>query len=509
MWADVKQRIEGTAKLYNTIILFRDQGYFASVFRSVMGKCNDNIETWSEKTEVSGQGAVIVCSGNEIYAEEFRKVLVEQGWQNVFVPKDFGLTYSADKLGAIEFNLNIGCSLNCHYCPQGQLKKAYQKYGNNAKKRHLSFEDFKFIVDERMNPGASVSFSGMSEPFENKDFLKMLLYASENGNKVSLNTTLMGLTDEMFDEMVEKEVKIEACVLHIPDNKGNSHFRITKTYIGLLRKFIGHFGCSITRMSCHGDAPHEAVSDIVKNCGVEKILYEDVLGSRCGNLDSVIKEAPAPKKGRVICTQGKLAYPTPVCMPDGTLALCCNDYALDTEMGNILNEDWETIMLNKGFQKYLSAMNDESMEYLCRYCGFSMKRNDAIKEVYQDYLNCGENYYRVRAIFAKGRHEVVEKLQRAEHVCVFGLGKLFKDYYFQAGWNKVIRADLLSDDNEELWGKNYGGIPVISKRQLLAYEGLLVVIYAMECSAIVEDLQSIGIYNTLNILDIMEMFEGE
>lgn len=449
--------------------------------------------------------AVIVCNSNSIYAKEYQEELLESGYRNVFIPQDFGLVYSPDKLDGIEFNLNIGCSLNCLYCPQGVLLNSYGKRGKNSLKRYFTFDDFKFILDERMNPGASVSFSGMSEPFENADFMKMLFYASESGNTILLNTTLMGVTEEMLETIISKGVKISECILHIPDNKGNSHFRITDDYIKVLRKFLVNYGNSIIYITCHGDAPNEAIIDLVENSGIKDIHYEDMMGARCGNLDKKIKERPAKRNGRRICTLGKAPCLPPVCMPDGTLGLCCNDYALDTEIGNILDDDWKTVTLGRGVQKYLQAMDNDDLEYICRYCGCATERDDAIRQVYPDYLCYGENYYRVRALMMEGTHEIAKKVQNAEHVCIFGLGKFFRDNYFQAGWNNVIKADLLSDNNEKLWGKSFEGIKVIPKQQLLSYHNLLIVVYTMAPDAIIEDLYNFGLRDVIRIKDIMEM----
>lgn len=525
MKTEIRQKIEQVVKTYSKCVLFRDtDGHFGAVIRAVIKKNGGNISILGDELQGGIKGpclekdlekcAIIVCCSNEIYAEEARNMLIDAGYHNIFVPKDFGLIYSADKLDGIEFNLNIGCSLNCHYCPQGVLINAYTKYAKNPQRRHLTFEDFKFIIDERMNPGASISFSGMSEPFENHDFFRMLIYASENGNMILLNTTLMGLTESMLDEMIRKEVTLDESILHIPDNKENSHFKITNAYINVLKKFIKHYHKSFTYLTCHGDAPHEAVEEIVKNSGIENIHFESMMGARCGNLDETIREKLPTRKGRLICTLSKSACRAPVCIPDGTLALCCNDYALDTNIGNILDNEWGTIASGKGFQSYLKAMDDENIEYIeyieyiCRHCELGMNRKQAIQAVYPDYLCYGDNYHRVRKLIAEGQSELAKRLQRAEHICIFGLGKFFKDNYFQAGWDKVIQADLLSDNNEALWGREFGGLAIVPKQHLVSYSNLLVIVYTMTPQPIINDLLNIGICDLLSIADIMNVFGG-
>ena len=180
------------------IILYLGDGNFKRVMLAAVKECENQVVIWNDNIIEGGekeckpfeypkdhldQWIVIVCIDNIIYAEDAKKKLLAAGYRRIYLPGDLGFLYSTDKLDAIEFNLNIGCSLSCHYCPQKVLLKAYQKYGKNPSKRHLSFDDFKFIVSRRMNPGATVSFSGMSEPFENKDFVKMLLYAGKMGIK--------------------------------------------------------------------------------------------------------------------------------------------------------------------------------------------------------------------------------------------------------------------------------------------------------------------------------------
>ena len=504
------EKIQEMLKLHENIVLFQPKGRFGAVFQAAVKNSGKQVFILDDNRGGGNNELrkypVIVCNRNEIYAEGTQKMLLESGYQSVFVPKDFGLVDSVDKLDGLEFNLNIGCSLNCHYCPQKVLLNAYQRYGKNPYEHHLTFENFKFIVDERMNPGATVGFSGMSEPFENNDFYKMLFYASKNGNNISVNTTLMGLRNSVLDEMIKNDIQFGQCILHVPDNKGNSHFKITDEYLKVLKKFISYYSKNIITLSCHGDSLHDAVREIVEKSEVERIGYENVLGSRCGNLDGEIVPLPLAKKGKIVCTLGAPKRRSPVCMPDGTLGLCCNDYALDTCIGNILDDDWGTIASGKGYQEYLNALENDNKRYICRYCLTAKRKSEAISSIYPDYFCFGDNYYQVRGLVEKGEHELAKRLREAEHICIFGLGKFFKDNYFLAGWNNIIHADLLSDNNESLWGRSFGGIPIVPKHQLLSYRNLLVVVYVTNSQPVIESLHSIGIENVISIGDIMNVF---
>ncbi|MCI8448683.1 MAG: radical SAM protein [Eubacterium sp.] len=513
-------KIDDLVKSSHHMILYIGDGNFKRMMLAAVKGCGNQVVIWNDNLgggekeykpfeyprDHFEQWTVIVCMDNVIYAEEAKERLAAAGYSKIYLPADLGAAYTTDKLDAIEFNLNIGCSLNCHYCPQNVLLKAYQKYGKESSKRHLTFDDFKFIVDNRINPGATVSFSGMSEPFENKDFIKMLLYAGKKGNKILLNTTLMGLNEEYMSQIVSSGIHIEQIMLHIPDNKGNSHFKITSEYIKVLQMFLKYYHNNIMHLSCHGTAPDQAVTDIVKNAEVKKIVYEEWLGSRCGNLNEEIRQAPN-KKGRLVCALPSASIPCPVCMPDGTLALCCNDYALDTCIGNILDDTWGQIALGEGWQRYLRSLDDENIEYICRHCITAGKKDDVVKSLFPDYYYYGNNFYRIHALAMENGHPLLQKLRKADHICIFGLGKFFKDNYFYAGWSEIIHADLFSDNNEDLWGRRFGDIPIIPKHELLSYDNLVVIVYVNKPDKIIFELQRIGIKDIMTIRDIMQIFE--
>ena len=70
---------------------------------------------------------------------------------------------------------------------------------------------------DKLRKGTRIDFSGMAEPWLNKDCTKMVLYAHEKGFPIAIYTTLVGMTDEDFDAI--KDIPVEEFVLHIPDDK--------------------------------------------------------------------------------------------------------------------------------------------------------------------------------------------------------------------------------------------------------------------------------------------------
>lgn len=413
---------------------------------------------------------------------------------------------SADKLRCLEFNLNVGCSLGCYYCPQDKLIKSYVTHGTD-KKKHLSFDEFKFVIDQRINPAGSIGFSGMSEPFENPEFVDMICYAYETGHPIILNTSLMGCTMEKLKAICSKVKSFERCQLHIPDMEGNSHFIIDDEYKNIVRKFVENYYSDIAFFSCHG-TPNQDIFKLIDRFDIP-VYSSDTFTSRAGNLDRSDVAHGNPKGDKIVCTAGvESQIHAPVIMPNGEMALCCNDYSPDWNIGNLFISSWGEISRGLGMKKYLDGL-DMRKSSKCWVCAVAMERKAALKSRFPDWYIYGDNFLRIQNALEDNcvSIPVLEKIKHAKHICIYGLGKFFKDSYFASYWNTVLKADLLSDGNPELYGKTIMGIPIVAKENLRDYEQLLVVVYPKNDSTIKKDLMEVGVSNIVNISDIMEALD--
>lgn len=163
---------------------------------------------------------------------------------------------SNKKLHALELPLTIGCQLDYLYCPQKLLLSKYYSADKN-RKNSLSFEDFKKALD-KVEKNSSISFCGMSEPFHNQHCADMLVYAYKQGYKVSLLTTLVGMT--MEEDQKIKDIPFDSFVLHILDEERHSQFLITDEYLELLKLVSRNL--KIDYYSCHGNV-HPAVKNLI------------------------------------------------------------------------------------------------------------------------------------------------------------------------------------------------------------------------------------------------------
>lgn len=400
----------------------------------------------------------------------------------------------SDKLHALELSLTIGCRLNCRYCPQ---KLLLEKYFENDKKRNakLKFEDFKVVL-EKIEKNATISFCGMSEPFHNDECADMIAYAYKKGYKISLLTTLVGMRMQDFEKI--KDIEFDSFVLHIPDAQGNTQFQITEEYLKLLK--LVNENIKIDYYSCHGTV-HNAVREII-----DEDKYAGIaLANRAGNLMG--NEIPKPKvrSGEIVCYHGsekQIGGWAPVMLPDGTLVLCCQDYGMKHILGNLIKESWNSIENGKEYQYFKAGLKDSSKDILCRRCSDArmlgelpaMQIRELVKKQSQALLQ-GEL-----------ENGIINKLARAEHVAVFGLGKLFRDHFFQEYWNIGLNVEFLVDNNVDLQGAVYNGLPCISPEQLRKLRNVLVIIFTTEPDEIMKQLETMGINNSLSIDMVIEEF---
>ena len=127
-----------------------------------------------------------------------------------------------------------GCVVDCVFCPQRVLQKVWdaEKFTTNAA-RTMKLEDFKMVID-KLPKEVRITFSGFTEPWLNKNTTDMLLYAHEQGHRVSVFTTAVGM--QLKD--VERIKDIPFCggpnggfTLHLPDTERLAKHPVNKKYI--------------------------------------------------------------------------------------------------------------------------------------------------------------------------------------------------------------------------------------------------------------------------------------
>lgn len=110
-------------------------------------------------------------------------------------------------------------------------------------------------------------------------------------------------------------------------------------------------------------------------------------------------------------------------------------------------------------------------------------------------------------------------VMEARNVCVFGLGRFFREAFVSKRMKETYHVNLLCDNDSELWGNTLEGLPVVSPKELAEYEELVVIIMLGEPLPVQRQLDEMGIRwvlhcdlsvdSELGLPREKEWFEGE
>jgi len=246
----------------------------------------------------------------------------------------------------MEFTTNIplkGCPVDCVFCPQRVLTKAYSDL------TMLSLDSFKHMVD-KLPLELRVTFAGFTEPFVNNHCADMIVYAHETGHPVSVFTTGIGMSVEDFEKIAHIPFAGNpngGFMLHLPPKEKRAKHPITDRY----RKLLQHIKENEHRVQnfdvmCMGEVLDE-FSHLWNGFSASKMY------SRAGNLEKerllkpellpeIFYWASHPPESPTTCNCPEGLYHN-VCLPNGDVVLCCMDYNLEHVLGNLILESYEEI----------------------------------------------------------------------------------------------------------------------------------------------------------------------
>lgn len=267
----------------------------------------------------------------------------------------------------LEITPAIGCSVNCKYCPQEVFLKEYFRE-DNKRKKYMTLDDFKICID-KLPKNALIEWAGFVEPFLNNESIDMMQYAFEQGYEMTLYTTLIGLTKKKLMKIISMPFK--QVVLHVADKDGYANIPVTDEYLELLEIIINAKKKDgtpfVDNANCQSE-PHPKVLEKTK----DKIRIYGEMSDRAGNLENKDNKLRGGEKcGRIYCERA-VNLNHNVLLPDGTVVLCCNDFGMKHVLGNLLKEDYDSIISSEQMRLVKRGMNlDESLSILCRKCMFA------------------------------------------------------------------------------------------------------------------------------------------
>lgn len=276
----------------------------------------------------------------------------------------------------MEITMQVGCPMNCEYCPQEVLLRRYPK----GEPRAFTLESFKKCL-ESVPITRHLTFMGASEPFMNPQCAEIITWAHERGHELSISTTLKGATKEGIDALAN--LRMTDVIIHVPADDGRMNLEPTDAWCALFEHAIAawrHYPEFL--ISVFGTA-HPRVMPIWKASGIPFVNFG--YHNRAGLLTGRRPEMQARNLHYVTGThrnEGKL----PICgkqfcghlLPNGDLVRCCNDFGMECVWGNLNTQTYAEIYNSPKFKAYIKSLEDPNSEVPCRYC------HDGFKEVNPD-----------------------------------------------------------------------------------------------------------------------------
>jgi sulfatase maturation enzyme AslB (radical SAM superfamily) len=257
-----------------------------------------------------------------------------------------------DKNAILEISTVVGCRMSCSYCPQKTHIKRYASFDYSAT---LSLEDYRACL-AKVPKYVSICFAGMAEPFLNSNCVQMILDAHQAGHEISVFTTGYGLKCNDLEKI--QHIPYRHFCVHLPDAEGLMRLKVTEDYLE-------------TVLQVRSRLPNATFMCIGKlHPEVEELLGaikdgRDSLISRASNLDHIKVEF---KHGPLKCSGGEDLNHN-ILLPNGSVVLCCMDYAIEHVIGNLRTDTYESLFNSEEFLRIERGMaGDESVPIACRRC---------------------------------------------------------------------------------------------------------------------------------------------
>lgn len=328
-----------------------------------------------QAAEVIRKNTGIVLGLSDVYTEEVLEYLKQLDVDPSYIVngglyiKEINDRTSTREKTMIEVTTVIGCRVGCKYCPQRLLVGRYFEVDKNRKSR-MTIDDFKVYL-KHIPVDCELVFCGMSEPFLNRDCMEMIKMACNAERDVSLFTTLVGLSFAELQSLLSFPIRY--VTLHVADKFSHAKIRVDDEYYQKIEFIINakkRNGAPFVDVINAQAEPDPQVAKICK--GKYEILTS--LHDRAGNLgnleDNTLEKCYQVLEGkRIYCGTCGPDLNNQILLPDGTLVLCNMDFGLRHQLGNLLQDDYETIRQGKEMQRILRGMDgDPSIGLLCRSC---------------------------------------------------------------------------------------------------------------------------------------------
>ena len=253
--------------------------------------------------------------------------------------------FEGDEHKSIDFTTNIGCRVHCKFCPQDVSMSKYAmkneleqiKFSNPVL---MSYTMFVKMI-KKIPKNVSIRFSNFSEPFLNPECGKMMEFASDNGYKLELFSTLVGMTSA--DVKILKKINLKKFVIHLADNEKYAKIPLTQ-HNEILKKIISSSIQNVFFMSMG------TISDETKNI-IGMDVKPSVMVDWAGHID--VGQKTKRISGPILCSMNpsrKNEDIPPIVLPNGDAVLCCKDWSMEYTLGNLTTCSYEDLFQSKMYK---------------------------------------------------------------------------------------------------------------------------------------------------------------
>ena len=254
---------------------------------------------------------------------------------------------------SLEITTMVGCPLMCTFCPQAGLKAAYQPERHN---KYLSLVNFQTML-AKVPAHVRIEFSGMSEPWANRECTDMLRHALEDGRRIAIYTTLYGMSESDADQVIglmkKHRAQIEILCLHLPDANANMKgWKYSAEWERIFLRFKTfvdeRYFPSVSMMTMDGTGRiHERLAHLKIRLG--KWNGHTRAGSLNGENVGDQTLIESPQHHVPVTCKSTPFYDNNVLLPNGDVVLYCMDYNLKHVIGNLMQQDYYDIWKTDAF----------------------------------------------------------------------------------------------------------------------------------------------------------------
>ena len=286
------------------------------------------------------------------------------------------------------------CNLECPLCPVG--RKMLER-----KTRHMTFEEFKSIVDDMSSYLLFLILWDWGEPFMNPDLPKMISYASQHDIRTVTSTNAHFLDNDAYLEQILTS-GLSTLIIAV-DSANQDRYQLYRKKGSLnkvitgLQKLVEMKKClgSTTRINMRTVAMKQNEHELLKLRRLARRIGVDwfsikTLNPSCGTEemdDELVPTNPKYRRFEYDPHTNKRVRTQSICLrpwvmsnifSNGDVVPCCYDYNSKMKIGNVFDEPFTQIWNSAAYSSIRKRIHNsrESLEK-CRNCWINFKLSDS------------------------------------------------------------------------------------------------------------------------------------